>query len=294
MSEFQKNKLKKFHFENNYFSAPTKYGQLLLFQAGDISCKGGYSIPAHVQECYELSLIVSGEGVYRTNGLDYPVSAGDLCLNLPGQLHEGIADSHKPFRYYYIGFDFVDSTDEHIGYMGIKEQFDSMDKDLVVNNSVTKNMFAGLLGELLHPKAHSAQMVSLYLQQIVISAHRAYSGGPAFVYPVGQEPDNVQQLVYQIVNYIDSHLLDLIELTDISEELGYSYSYISHLFTKEMGFSIQSYYNERRLKKAADMLASRQYSITQIAEQLNYSSIHAFSRAFKNHYLVPPSKFRFD
>jgi len=59
-----------------------------------------------------------------------------------------------------------------------------------------------------------------------------------------------------------------------------------------MGMSIKSYYNKLQLERALQLLQQSNKTITQIAEQLNYSSIHSFSRAFKNRYGVPPSYFR--
>ncbi|MFQ9736728.1 MAG: AraC family transcriptional regulator [Christensenellaceae bacterium] len=40
------------------------------------------------------------------------------------------------------------------------------------------------------------------------------------------------------------------------------------------------------------MLASSDISITEIANELHYSSIHVFSRAFKNKFRLSPTDYR--
>lgn len=292
MQRLHNDNLKKFHFDKGFFDAPERYGHLLLFQAGDISCKGGYHIPMHVQLCYELSYITSGKGIYRTNGVDQSVQEGTLCLNLPGQRHEGIADRNDPFRYFYIGFDFADAQDERNDYLDIKAMLDRMKSLSAKDERDIGTLFVGLIHELSHPMEHFAQMVNLYLQQILIVAYRTFYNEKVAAYPGGQQVDNARQLAYQIVNYIDTNLFALSDLSLLANGLGYSYSYLSHLFSKETGLTIQSYFNQRRLEKAAEMLISKQCSVTQIAKELNYNSVHVFSKAFKNYFKVAPSEYQ--
>ena len=62
------NTRKKFHFDNVYFESPRLYEDILLYQIGDLSCESGYAIGEHEQYCYEISYIVSGKGLFYTNG----------------------------------------------------------------------------------------------------------------------------------------------------------------------------------------------------------------------------------
>lgn len=284
--------LKRFHFDKGFFDAPKRYGHLLLFQAGDISCKAGYRIPSHLQLCYELSYITSGRGVYRTNGVEEQVSKGMLYLNLPGQMHEGIADPSDPFRYYYIGFDFADAQSSNNEYLDIKATLDSVKHNTIRDNGDHQSKFIGLLYELLYPAKHSAQMVNLYLQQIVITTYRSLQDEKVAVDTAGQYIDNSRQLVYQIVNFIDTKLPALSELSKLADTLGYSHSYLSHLFSRETGTTIQGYFSQCRLEKAAEMLISTQCNVTVVSELFNYGSVHAFSKAFKAHFHITPSEYQ--
>lgn len=67
--------------------------------------------------------------------------------------------------------------------------------------------------------------------------------------------------------------------------------YFRKLFTEVMGISPIAYINDIKIKKAKEMLKSDYGSITDIAHSLGYLDIYDFSRAFKKHTGIPPSKY---
>ena len=67
--------------------------------------------------------------------------------------------------------------------------------------------------------------------------------------------------------------------------------YFRKLFTEIMGVSPISYVHELRIKKAKEMMKSDYGSFTNIAESLGYISIYDFSRTFKKHTGISPSKY---
>lgn len=67
--------------------------------------------------------------------------------------------------------------------------------------------------------------------------------------------------------------------------------YFRKLFTEIMGTSPISHVHELRIKKAKEMLKSDYGSITDIAQSLGYLNIYDFSRAFKKHTGISPSKY---
>ncbi len=99
-------------------------------------------------------------------------------------------------------------------------------------------------------------------------------------------------MVYNAINYIDNNLTRIGDLKDISDALGYSYSYLSHTFSEETGLTLHGYYAQKRLQKAIEMLKEGKKSVTQIAFVLNFQSIHSFSRTFKKEIGVSPSEYQ--
>lgn len=63
-------------------------------------------------------------------------------------------------------------------------------------------------------------------------------------------------------------------------------------FKQEFGTTPGAWLKERRLKRAANLLVSTDYSISDVALESGFDNIPHFSRAFKDLFGVPPSKYR--
>ena len=285
---------KKFHFDNSFFSAPRLYEDVSLYQIGDLSCNGGYEIPHHEQFCYEISYIESGKGIYYTNNKSYAVKEGDIYLCVPEDQHGGIADQIEPFRYFYLGFSFCRKLqDEKDPFLHIKKIFDQVKNPVMQDKVGLKFHFINMLKEMLNIKDNSYIMIRSYLNQIIMLTYRSFYEGWDNEYMPEKIGDNLSDaIVYQVISYIDSNICNIQQISQISEKLGYSYSYISHMFTKAMGISIQQYYNKKRFEKAVEWLQNGNMSITDIALQLKYQSIHSFSKAFRKAAGISPSQYQ--
>ena len=78
----------------------------------------------------------------------------------------------------------------------------------------------------------------------------------------------------------------------MAKDLNYNYIYLSRVFKKKFGKSIYSYFSDKKLDMAKQLIESSNMSITEIAANLNYSSIFVFSRVFKNKFGITPSAYR--
>ena len=99
-------------------------------------------------------------------------------------------------------------------------------------------------------------------------------------------------LCFNIMNYIDNNITSIDGAMSFSEVFGYNYTYLSRFFKKITGENISTYITNKKLFLAKEMLSSSDTSITEIANQLHYSSIHVFSRAFKNKFKISPIDYR--
>jgi len=283
---------KKFHFDHSYTEHPQLFEHLLLYQIGDLSCEGGFRIHEHCQTCYEISYIVSGKGIYYTNGRAYPVQEGTIYLSLPGEYHDGLADQLDPFRYFYVGFTFNDNNPESNPLSHIKAMFDQVKNPLKTDRFHIQDPFLKLFNELLQVKTYSNLLIKTYLYQIVVFAYRNFYDPWEKNYRPEGESDQTQQLVYDVIHLIDTHLEQITELSRIAADLGYNYAYLSRIFSSRTGLSIQEYYHQKKFDRAAELLKSSGLSVTQIAARLHYQSIHSFSRAFHRNFGLSPSAYQ--
>ena len=78
----------------------------------------------------------------------------------------------------------------------------------------------------------------------------------------------------------------------LSEQLGYDYSYISTTFTKCEGKSIQDFQLEIKIKRIKELLQYNELSISEIAQELGYSSAAYLSTQFKKATGENPSEYK--
>ena len=93
-------------------------------------------------------------------------------------------------------------------------------------------------------------------------------------------------------DYIESNFDKKTEIESIARIANISTFHFFRTFKQVFNISPHQYILSLRLNKAAQLLKKRQYSITDIAYQVGFADIHAFSKAFKKNYQIAPSQFR--
>lgn len=107
--------------------------------------------------------------------------------------------------------------------------------------------------------------------------------------------ETVQTFSYeitQILNYLDKNFHKNISLKNLSDLVSYSESYISHLFSEELGVPIMYYLNKLRVEKAKELLLNSNLKIYEISSKVGFQSIEHFSRSFKKHTGQSPKQLR--
>jgi len=99
--------------------------------------------------------------------------------------------------------------------------------------------------------------------------------------------DKKSRLIEQIKNEIIRlvHHSTAIENTNLStilsEKLHYEYNYLSNLFSEVEGTTIEKYFISQRIEKVKELLVYDELSLSEIANQLGYSSVSYLSSQFK-------------
>ena len=82
------------------------------------------------------------------------------------------------------------------------------------------------------------------------------------------------------------------QLSDIASRVGLSASRLTHLFKDHAQTSIRSFIRERRLLRAAELIASTDERISQIGYAVGFNDPSNFNHAFKKSFGVSPKQFR--
>lgn len=107
-----------------------------------------------------------------------------------------------------------------------------------------------------------------------------------------QIPENVNKTVRIAANYIQEHFKEPIGLTEAAREAGVNPSYLSYLFTQEMGIGFSNFLLSQRLSCAGELLEQTNLKIREIGERSGFHDYHYFSKAFKKRYGMSPAEYR--
>ena len=78
----------------------------------------------------------------------------------------------------------------------------------------------------------------------------------------------------------------------LSEKVNHEYTYLSSLFSSVEGRTIENYFIEQRIEKAKELLIYGQLTLSQIAFDLEYSSVAHLSTQFKKVTGLTPTYFK--
>lgn len=78
----------------------------------------------------------------------------------------------------------------------------------------------------------------------------------------------------------------------LADKLGYSYGYLSNLFSEYTYTSIENFIILQRIERAKQLIGTNEFTFTEIAWKLSYSSVAHFSTQFKNTTGLTPSAFQ--
>ena len=89
-----------------------------------------------------------------------------------------------------------------------------------------------------------------------------------------------QERVEQVVFLLKQNLVEPPTLEELGKKIGCSHFYLSRVFSHQTGQTITQYLRQLRMEKAAELLKSGEYNVTEAALEVGYNSLSHFSAAF--------------
>ncbi|PWJ51845.1 helix-turn-helix transcriptional regulator [Faecalicatena contorta] len=107
-----------------------------------------------------------------------------------------------------------------------------------------------------------------------------------------QTKHGAQELFESVSEYIHTHYMDELTVSLLAQQNGVNENRLFYVFQKYAGMGPGDYLRSYRLNRAKDLLVTSSIPIGIIAAQTGYPDALYFSRIFKKHFGVSPSKFR--
>lgn len=102
---------------------------------------------------------------------------------------------------------------------------------------------------------------------------------------------NIFQLINEMTQYIEIHILDKITLNDLSKVTGLNASMIKNIFPLLSGCGVFEYIRNRRLSICVDDLRNDS-KVIDVALKYGYHSANSFTRAFKKFHGITPNQIK--
>ena len=252
----------------------------------------------HYHSLIEISLILRGQGIYKTNNQIYSIQKGDIFLYRPNEAHcitdidengMELLNLHISPYYLYTNFQSVLSSN----YVKILAANFSL-KSNKINDVLppdqldeVRTLILSIRRELENKKSDYVTFVCNYISAILILISRSYKN----VKFSQKEKQSYQRLV-QAIKYIDTHFKDNLTLDCIAQKVGYSRCYFSSIFKKCMGMSIWDYICIKRIEEALTQIKTTDKNIADIALDCGFNNAVNFNKLFKKYTNVTPIFFR--
>ncbi len=250
---------------------------MILYEKNSIGIPNFYSIfssrniswPLHLHLHYECISIKSGIVEITVNHTPYRLNMGETAFLVSNQLHSLHSLTPSEVTILHFSTDLIHYFTSC--YQGLYPQNPILcDMPVTMEKFKTDNIFRqkALLYELCGKLTESTDFAEL-----------SFSNGDSHA-------------AEQVFQYVEQHFKEECNLKKLSEELGYSYAYLSRAFKRISHLSFTEYLNQYRIHHAGILLQNSDCSISDIAYQCGYDSLRSFNRNFQTIMKTSPRKWR--
>lgn len=103
--------------------------------------------------------------------------------------------------------------------------------------------------------------------------------------------EKIKKVIIEMVHYAEE--LPKTNFSDfISKKLDYDYTYLANLFSEVQGTTIEQYIISHKIERIKELIVYGEMNITEIANNMNYSSVAHLSSQFKKATGLTPSHFK--
>lgn len=243
-----------------------------------ITSRNKFEVEDGVQPTHALFFIKEGNFFINIEGTNYEVSKGD-CIILPDyiQFRRKVL---KPISFIYIKFTYNKACPFTFELPYGKVEFS--DKARFISNITVLEQLMGKNDK------KSACITEHLLMDILFSIHLEKNSNEM----TKKQPFYSDTLVTEAVKWINEHICEKILIEDICSALGTNASTLNFRFRRETDKSVGQFVNETRMNRAAYLLNTTTYSVSDIALRCGFENLYYFSNSFKKFHGVSPITYR--
>ena len=260
-----------------------------------------FAFSGEVHDFWELVYVDKGEAVITAGNRELPLAVGHLYLHQPMEYHNIRCGDSGTVNSFIISF--YSDCPALYALAGKPIACDSRQRERIAPIILeAREAFSSPLGKVIVPQLErrsnalfgSEQMVQTYLEQLLIGLIRADrqahpSAEDALTPSLYQRKGDAR--LQTVCRYLEEHTADGVTIEELCHRFCVSKSTLQKLFQNRVGCGISRFYQQLKIDRAKALIREKQYNFTEIAQQLGYSSVHYFSRNFKQIAGMTPSEY---
>ena len=239
----------------------------------------GFIFPGEAHKPLELTYVDKGSIHSVADGMDYLLEQGDLVIYGPDQWHMQYADVD-------VSPGFITITFELTG---------DFPKELINRKFTIPQSAASILSRMMreHDRMDefSEDVLISCLQMLLLVLMREQNAPEASRLRTANAVNSENEIIRRAQQYISAHVREKLTVPLVARHVDVSPSYLTALFRKNLQISPGEYIRRIKLQESKQMIKEDNMNFTEIAAALQYSTVHHFSRQFKDKFGITPTEY---
>ncbi len=243
-----------------------------------IEAEAGFIFPGEAHSAAELIYVDQGQLHSVADGNDLLLQQGDLVLYSPNQWHMQYAGMDAAPRYLRLVFRLSGAD---IGPLSNRKFSASAQMAALLRQ---------MLAEQTRMDAYSESFILVSAEMLLLTLLRE-NHSPARKLTTAYALHTENEIIRRAQQYVSSHIREKLSVPLVARKVDVSPSYLTALFHKHLDISPGEYIRRVKLQESKQLIRQGNMNFTEIAAALNYSTVHHFSRQFKEKFGITPTEY---
>ncbi|RAJ28110.1 AraC family transcriptional regulator [Pedobacter cryoconitis] len=278
---------------------------LQLFQDVEVTIKEITSNTSglHRHYFFEMIYVMKGSGIHNINNNHFEFFEGDIFLLTPDDAHTFRIENYTKFCI----IDFTENFFSRSAFrkeekMDVGDFFKRLEYIFHNHHGVTgnlvaesdKNLFKVLITQLIEEKENQLSFSNIITQNIVfLLLHLIARNIQQNIISISKI-HNPKDRIHEITVYVQQHIYakELIKIENISAHFNKSPDHLNRYFKQQTGNTIKDYITKYKLELIKTRLKYSDLTITEIANEMNFTDESHLNKTFKSVFGQTASQFK--
>ncbi len=265
-----------------------------------------FSFSGEKHDFWELMYIDKGEVLTRADDRKFVLRQNQLTLFAPNEFHDLHVHGAKAANVVVVSFEchnealkalsggtfYINEYERSLLVGIIREAKKAYSTDLA--NARYRKLQKRKVSPPGTEEYASEQMLNCYLQILLIDLLRGGGCDNRISSSMTIRENEQKARIVLLTEWIDEHIDNIFTIDDLCGESMLSKSALERMFRDYTGMSPIQYCRYRKIEAAKRFMDEGKLNISQISERLGFSSVHYFSRTFRQFEEISPSEYKRD